>query len=83
MPKRIIHINQHKIRRNLKTGETEPVVTAKTYKKNVYGHEVIFSGESKVVYSPTKPLSCGARVWIETHDPVTIINTNTNQETVL
>ena len=23
-------------------------------------------GPSKVVYSPNKPLSCGARVWIET-----------------
>jgi hypothetical protein len=22
------------------------------------------------VYSPDKPLSCGARVWIETHSPI-------------
>ena len=27
-------------------------------------------GGSRVVYSPDKPLSCGAKVWIETYNPV-------------
>ena len=40
-PKKIIHINQHIIKRNRKTGECEPVITCKTYKDNRYGHEVI------------------------------------------
>jgi len=77
--KRIIHINQLKIRQNQKKKTVEPVVTAKTYKKNVYGHEVEFKGGGKVVYSPHKPLSCGARVWIETYDPVIIHNTVTGE----
>ena len=56
----------HKIRANKKNGTNEPVITVKTYKSNTYAHEVEILGESKVVYSPDKPLSCGARVWIET-----------------
>ena len=38
--KTIIHINQHKIRSNQKTGEREPVITCKTYKDNTYAHSV-------------------------------------------
>ena len=64
--KKKIHINMHKIRANKKNGTNEPVITVKTYKSNTYAHEVEILGESKVVYSPDKPLSCGARVWIET-----------------
>ena len=69
--KTIIHVNQHKIRRNQKTGAREPVLSVKSGNSNVYAHEaVIFDkhGEpvAKVVYRPDKPLSCGARVWIET-----------------
>jgi hypothetical protein len=30
-------------------------------------------GESTVVYSPDKPLSCGAHVWLETQAEVEII----------
>jgi hypothetical protein len=71
--KTIIHVNQHAIRRNIDATEPEPVLTVKTYKSNTYAHEVSIEGASKVVYSPHKPLSCGARVWIETQAPVTII----------
>jgi len=60
-----IHVNQHKIRKNAKTGEREPVITVKTYKSNEYATYVTIDGPSKVVYSPDKPLSCGAKVWIE------------------
>jgi|TARA_R110000823_G_scaffold144509_1_gene274664 hypothetical protein len=60
-----IHINQHKIRSNAKTGEREPVITVKTYKSNEYATDVMIDGPSKLVYSPDKPLSCGAKVWIE------------------
>ena len=70
--KKRIHINMHKIRANKKHGAKEPVITVKTSKTNTYGHEVEILGESKVVYSPDKPLSCGARVWIETDAEVKI-----------
>jgi hypothetical protein len=68
--KKIIHVNQHKIRKNTKEGTDEPVLTVKTYKENDYAHEVILKTKDgieigKIIYSPHKPLSCGARVWIE------------------
>lgn len=72
-----IHVNQHKIRSNTKNDTNEPVLTCKTYKSNDYGHEVIIYdkyGEevAKVIYSKDKPLSCGARVWIETNNEIKI-----------
>lgn len=69
-----IHINQHVIRRNQKTGERDPVITAKTHKSNDYGHEVEIDGPCKIVYRPDKPLSCGAKVWIETEAGVNVSN---------
>jgi hypothetical protein len=68
--KTIIHVNQHVIRANGKSGKREPVLTVKTYKSNTYAHEVEVKGPSKIVYSPDKPLSCGAKVWIETQAEV-------------
>jgi hypothetical protein len=68
-----IHVNQHVIRSNKKLGEDNPTLTVKTYKENTYAHEVEIDGPSRVVYSPDKPLSCGAKVWIETEAKVTPI----------
>ena len=68
--KKVIHINQHIIKRNSKTGERNPVITCKTYKDNPYCHELIINEHTKVIYSPDKPLSCGAKVWIETFEDV-------------
>jgi len=70
-----IHVNQHIIRRNAKTGESEPVLTVKQGRSNIYAHSVQILGPSRVVYSPCKPLSCGARVWIETQSEVVITDT--------
>lgn len=72
--KTIIHVNQHEIKANAKNGTTNPVLTVKTYKDNIYAHEVVIKGDSKIVYSPDKPLSCGAKVWIETNAEVEVIN---------
>ena len=70
--KKRIHINQHVIRANAKNGTNDPAITVKTYKKNTYAHRVDIGGASTVVYSPDKPLNCGARVWVETDDTVMI-----------
>jgi|TARA_R110002096_G_scaffold216017_1_gene403899 hypothetical protein len=70
--KKRIHINQHIIRKNNKEGTNDPVITVKTYKFNNYGSEVEILGPSKVIYSPNKPLSCGAKVWIETDAAVNV-----------
>tara|TARA_B110000285_G_C14808293_1_gene460739 strand:- start:71 stop:307 length:237 start_codon:yes stop_codon:yes gene_type:complete len=71
--KTIIHVNQHVIKSNRKNKVEDPVLTVKTYKSNTYAHEVIIKGSSKVVYSPNKPLSCGAYVWLETESEVEIL----------
>jgi len=75
MPRRrktIIHVNQHKIRANTKTGCREPVLTVKQSGSNRYAASVQINGPSTLVYRPDKPLSCGARVWIETYAEVLI-----------
>lgn len=68
--KTVIHVNQHVIRSNRLTGANDPVLTVKTYKSNTYTHEVVINGPSRIVHSPDKQLSCGARVWIETDSEV-------------
>lgn len=71
--KKRIHINQHNIRHNNKNpGDLKPVVTVKTYKENIKCNEVHIAGPSTVVYSPNKPLPCGAKVWIETEAEVIV-----------
>ena len=68
--KAIVHVNQHKIKANTKHGTNDPVLTVKTYKSNTSAHTVRIMGPSAVIHSPQKPLSCGARVWIETRSEV-------------
>lgn len=71
--KTIVHVNQHHVRSNATKGTDLPVLTVKTYKENRYAYEVDITGPSKIVYSPNKPLSCGARVWIEAQGEVNIV----------
>ena len=68
--KTIVHVNQHVIKRNRKTGERAPPLTVKTYKSNNYAHEVEIAGPCRVIYRPDKPLSCGAVCWIETEGTI-------------
>ena len=70
MKKRIVHVNQHVIKLNRKHNKNARPLTCKTYNQNEYAYEVELTGTGKVVYSPSKPLSCGAQVWIETYDPI-------------
>ena len=75
MSKTYIHVNQHVLRKNLKHGTDDPVITVKRGKSNQYCHEVKMLGPSKVVYGGNdKPLlSCGARVVIETEGEVEVV----------
>ena len=65
-----IHVNQHVIKANAKSGDRNPVFTIKQGGKNTYATRVKVVGEMELVYSPDKPLSCGAKVWIETQSEV-------------
>ena len=76
MRKTIVHVNQHNIKANAK-GDDKPVLTVKDYKQNRKGQKatVIDSRGDVVgafVYSPDKPLSCGAKVWFETYNDVVV-----------
>ncbi len=78
-----IHVNQHIIRSNAKTGANDPVLTIKKGKTNRYAHRVKILGESEVIYSPDKPLSCGAKVWIETNASIIIRDDEKGGEALL
>lgn len=70
--KTIIHVNQHVIKANRKSGGDEPPITVKTWKANRRAKEVIIAGPSRLVYRSGKPLSCGATVWLETEADVEV-----------
>ena len=61
-----IHVNMHNIRYNNRGNDKKPVISVKMSDGNHIGFEARILGPSKVVYSPDKPLSCGARMWVET-----------------
>ncbi len=77
-----IHINKSIIASNAKHGENKPAITTKNYRENRYGYRAdIHDKEGNVVASviqadgeKVKPLSCGARVWIETESEVTVVD---------
>lgn len=65
-----IHINQHVIRRNIKNKDLsthEPVIGVEgNGPHKEYYHRLKIDGPCEIVVSIDKPLSCGARVWIQT-----------------
>lgn len=88
--KKRIHINKHQIKHNAMNPDDPPtpVITVKTYKSNDYGHQAVILDDNgnevaRVVYSPDKPLSCGARVWIETNNAVEILDHDGNNLTAV
>lgn len=76
-----IHVNQHNIKANNKDGGDRCCITAKDHKRNRYGNDVHIDGPSRLVYSPDKPLSCGAVLWIETESDVTVYDQNGQEVT--
>jgi len=76
-----IHVNQHIIRSNKATGAHDPPLTIKTSRANTKAHGVEILGPSVLVYSPSKPLPCGARVWLETR--ATVVGRTAGAELVI
>ena len=65
----------HVIRKNTKEGTEDPPITIKCGRDNHYCSEVTIQGESRLIYSPHKPiLSCGARLILETTAPIVMDN---------
>ena len=66
-----IHVRRDLIAKDRKEGTKSRVLGVETSgMKKRYAKSVIILGPSIVKYSPDKPLSCGARCWIETKFPV-------------
>lgn len=76
--KKIIHINKNIIQQNAKNGTKNPVCRVQEGKTVRYCMEVHINGPSKMVYSPDKPLKCGAKLWIETEADVELIDEENN-----
>lgn len=70
--KTIIHVHQQVIAANRKNGTSDPPLTVKTYKSTQRAQSVEILGPSRIIHRPHDPLSCGARVWIETESEVAI-----------
>lgn len=69
-----IHVNRQVMASNRKNGGDAPPITVQTSKGPLRAHivegrgfRVVHAGERRGI----KPLSCGARVWIETKSEVT------------
>jgi hypothetical protein len=62
-----LHVNRHVIASNRKRGEREPIYRLKVGRDNIISKtdSIELHGHWRVVYSPDKPLSCGAVAWIE------------------
>ncbi len=56
-----VHIHQQRLRQG------KPAIIHRTYKGTSYHREYEVPAGAKVI-QPEKPLSCGARAWIEWHD---------------
>jgi hypothetical protein len=62
-----IHVNKHIIAANAKTGANDPAITVQTSAGSFNCRTVAWSGMSLMIHDAEHPLSCGAKVWIETH----------------
>lgn len=62
-----IHINSNIIRQNIKKSpeEREPAIAIRQKSSKYYVHQLEIPVPCRLIYSPNKPLRCGARVWIE------------------
>ena len=65
-----IHVNQKNLRSNSKDDGNRPLITIQTSDGPLYADHVDILGPSALVARPDKPLSCGARIWIETRSLV-------------
>lgn len=63
-----IHVDRQILARNKKTGTNESAITIQTSKGPIKASHVVIDGGCQFVQAGfgRRPLSCGARVWIET-----------------
>ncbi|MET0375925.1 MAG: hypothetical protein ABW128_16925 [Rhizorhabdus sp.] len=69
----IVHVAQDAIRRNAKNSTSDPAIIVRRNSKPTRHSELEIVGPDgtvvgEFVYSPHKPLPCGARLWLKVHD---------------
>ena len=77
--KSLIHVNRMHIGMNAKDGGNRPVYTIKQGRKTRYAREVLMDGPVRAVYNGDQ-LACGARAWLETDGPITLVDEMTFKE---
>lgn len=71
--KSVIHINRNIIQYNAKHGKSLPCCRVEQGSNVRYCMEVNIQGDSSMVYRPDNPRPCGAKLWIETNSPVSLV----------
>lgn len=61
-----LHVDRRVIASDRKNGTHEPALTIQTSKGSIKATRLTVHGPSSFIYRPDKPLSCGARAWLET-----------------
>jgi len=60
-----LHVNRAILRRNVKADQNAPALTVQTSRGSLTARRVEIRGSAMMLQS-RKPLSCGARAWVET-----------------
>lgn len=70
-----LHVDQAVIKRNRKHPDWPalPPVTIQLSAGSLKCHHARILGPSELIHRPRKPLSCGARIWIETKAQVEVL----------
>jgi hypothetical protein len=68
-----IHVNKYIISDNFRNGNDNPPITVQTSKGAFTARRVDFTGSAAFIYSPNKPLKCGARCWVETKSELELL----------
>jgi hypothetical protein len=69
-----IHVNKHVIAANAKHGRNDPAITIQTSAGSFTARKIEWTGRSVMIHDAEHPLSCGAKVWIETTAAVHVVS---------
>ena len=74
-----LHVDRHIMFLNRKLGTNEPAITIQTSKGPMKARSVNILGSSKFIQAcgEIKPLPCGARLWIQTHAALEVVQDDT------
>ena len=71
-----IHVDRRILAHNIKNGTDDPAITVQTSKGAMKASRVKINGPSELVQAgltAERPLSCGARIWVQTRSEVDVV----------